>query len=446
MRRFALIGGDSSVESALREALRDLPSALIVLADTVALSAVLNREQVDALFFATDWRTASASRLVNEVRDQCSDLPLILLAHDQDFASALKHIRSSRCDVLRVPFTPQEAQLCARKALLEADHAEEQPAASDTGINMDTESSSMKQALALADRAARSSTTVLIRGESGVGKEVFAQRIHDRSARASQPFVKVHCAALPEAILESELFGYEKGAFTGAAARKAGRFELAAGGTIFLDEIGDISPAVQVKLLRVLQDRKFERLGGTQTLKADVRVIAATHRQLERMLKTREFREDLYYRLNVLPIEVPPLRTRPDHVAALARHFCRHFAEGMGRSVTLDQSALAALTQAAWPGNVRQLQNMIERLVVLTEEEVISSEMVTTELSRGTSAGEEASAELSAIELSRVVQKAERKALQRALERTAGNRVLAARLLGISKRTLFYKLREHKMT
>ncbi|HLV66652.1 MAG TPA: sigma 54-interacting transcriptional regulator, partial [Polyangiaceae bacterium] len=310
-------------------------------------------------------------------------------------------------------------------------------------IEVAGDSPEMAEAVATAERAARSMTTLLIRGESGVGKEVLARYVHARSPRAHRPFVKVHCASLPEAILESELFGYEKGAFTGAGARKPGRFELAEGGTIFLDEIGDVSPAVQVKLLRAVQDREYERLGGTDVLRADVRIITATHRNLERMVKNGEFRQDLYYRLNVLRITVPPLRSRPSDVERLALKFCARFASANGRSVRLGREALDALRSAPWPGNVRQLQNVIERLVVLSDAHVVDASDVRRELERDTFAAQDEGTEMSAVELGAAVRKAERRALKRALERSGGNRALAARLLGVSRRTLFYKLREH---
>src|ERR1700687_1658062 len=214
-------------------------------------------------------------------------------------------------------------------------------------------------------RASGGNATVLIRGESGTGKELAARMIHRQSARATGPLIKVQCAALPESLLESELFGYEKGAFTGAACRKPGRVELAQGGTLFLDEIGDLTPMVQVKLLRLLQDREFEPLGGTRSRQADVRFIAATHRDLEAMMAKGEFREDLFYRLNVIPIWLPPLRARPEDAGLLARHFCAVFsAHHQKPETSLDPTALGALRAQKWPGNVRQLQNFIERLVI----------------------------------------------------------------------------------
>jgi two-component system response regulator AtoC len=303
---------------------------------------------------------------------------------------------------------------------------------------------------------------VLLRGESGTGKEVAARAIHAASPRSKGPFVKVHCAALPDNLLESELFGYEKGAFTGASTRKPGRVELAQGGTLFLDEIGDVTPAVQVKLLRLLQEREYERLGGVETLKADVRFVAATHRDLEGMIKAGTFREDLFYRLSVVPIWLPPLRDRKEDVAPLARRFCADFGAANGRpGIALAPEAIALLEAQSWPGNVRQLQNFVERLVVLSEGTTLDAELVRRELSRqspfdaarspqsGSPAIHEPAAKPSdgagaLLDVRR--REAEREALESALRKAAGNRTLAARILGVSRRTLYNKLEEHRLS
>jgi two-component system, NtrC family, response regulator AtoC len=297
-------------------------------------------------------------------------------------------------------------------------------------------SESMREARDLMTRAARSSATVLLRGESGTGKEVAARRIHAESARRAGPFVAVHCAALPASLLESELFGYEKGAFTGAAKRKPGRVELAAGGTVLLDEIGDVGPEVQVKLLRLLQEKEFQRVGGTRPERVDVRFIAATHRDLETMVSRGEFREDFFYRLNVLPIWLPPLRERRDTIPALAAQFCAAAALDNGRPAMLSPDALALLREREWSGNVRELRSFVERLVVFSDGAVLSAADVRREVSRGPRrAGTGDTAPLT-------IQRgeAERQAISEALDRAHGNRSTAARLLGVSRRTLYNKL------
>src|SRR6478752_3435561 len=228
------------------------------------------------------------------------------------------------------------------------------------------ESPALRDVLARVEQVAQTSSTVLLRGETGTGKEMVARAIHINSARETRPFVRVNCAALAPGVLESELFGHEKGSFTGAMARRLGRFEMADGGTLFLDEVGDLPPDVQVKLLRVLQEREFERVGGSETIKVDVRVVSATHRDLEKQIADGTFREDLYYRLNVFPIVLPPLRDRASDIPVLAEHFVQKYAPGAGKPVRgLDAAAIAALSGYSWPGNVRELENVIERALIL---------------------------------------------------------------------------------
>jgi two-component system response regulator AtoC len=291
---------------------------------------------------------------------------------------------------------------------------------------------------------------VLVRGETGTGKELVARLVHDLSPRAGAPFVKVQCSALPDALLESELFGYERGAFTGALLRKPGRVELAEGGTLFLDEIGDIALPMQVKFLRLLQDRQFERLGGTRTVVANVRFVTATFRDLEGMVKAGQFREDLFYRLNVVTVWLPALRARREDIPELAEHFARTYATG--QAVRFEPRALDRLVAERWPGNIRQLENFVQRLVVLADGPIISAEAVARELGAQTTFSTQSTAfrappgqQMSSATgpLDETLRRAERRALERALEQAAGNRTLAARLLGISRRTLYNKLGAH---
>jgi Nif-specific regulatory protein len=287
-------------------------------------------------------------------------------------------------------------------------------------------------------QVARTSTTVLLRGESGTGKELIAHAIHYNSPRAKKPFVKVSCGALPDTLIESELFGYEKGAFTGADARKKGRFELAEGGTLFLDEIGDVQLSTQVKLLRVLQEREFERLGGHETLKADVRLIAATNKDLERAIEQGKFREDLFYRLNVFPIFIPPLRERKPDVLLLADHFLQRFSAEHGRDIRrLATPAIDMLTSYHWPGNARELQNVIERAVLVCDGHVIHAHHLSPTLQTA-----EASGTVMSIALDDAVAAYEKDLLQDALKSARGNRAKAARLLRTTERIVNYKVRK----
>jgi two-component system, NtrC family, response regulator AtoC len=419
--------------------------------------AVLEQKPIDVVVSDVRMPGMSGLELLAEVTRAYADVPVVLITAHGTVPMAVEAMKAGAADFILKPFDREEILFTIRKALLRAQgEAERSPLKTSVFVGR---SAAMAEVEALLTRAAAGGTaTVLLRGESGTGKELAAKMVHDASPRRTGPFVKLHCAALPETLLESELFGYEKGAFTGAATRKPGRVELANGGTLFLDEIGDITPHVQVKLLRLLQEREFERLGGTQTLKVDVRFVAATHRPLEEMVKKGEFREDLFYRLNVVPVWLPPLRARPEDTEPLARHFLDVHAKANGRQpFTLAPDALQALQAQPWPGNVRQLQNFMERLVVLSDGPTITGEDVARELSRqpGLMPTAAQTAPLSPLAatapssgsepktLDSQRRDTERQALLDALKRAGDNRTLAARLLGISRRTLYNKLEEH---
>jgi len=300
-------------------------------------------------------------------------------------------------------------------------------------------SNAMQEVYDLIAQVARSDATVLIRGESGTGKELVAHAIHYNSRRAERPFVRVHCGALPETVIESELFGHEKGAFTGAVAQRKGRFELAHGGTIFLDEIGDLSPAIQVKLLRVLQEREFERVGGTETLRTDVRLITATNRDLEALIAEGAFREDLYYRLNVFPIRVPPLRERKTDILLLADHFVEKYAKANHKPVKrIATPAIDTLMAYHWPGNVRELENCIERAVLLASDDTIHARHLPPTLQMP-----DASPVASRGTLQAILDATERDLLVDALKASRGNKAKAARALGLTERLMGLRVRKH---
>jgi Nif-specific regulatory protein len=300
-------------------------------------------------------------------------------------------------------------------------------------------SKAMQGVYDLIAQVSKSDATVLIRGESGVGKELVSHAIHYNSVRASRPFVKVNCAALPETIIESELFGHEKGAFTGAIAQRKGRFELAGGGTIFLDEIGDLSPATQIKLLRVLQEKEFERVGGTSTIRADVRIITATNRNLEELVADDTFRQDLYYRLNVFPIHVPPLRERKTDILLLADHFIGKYSLASHKEVRrISTPAIDMLMSYHWPGNVRELENCIERAVLLASEEVIHGHHLPPTLQTA-----EASGTVHSGTLQEALDNLERNLILDALKSSRGNKAKAARALGISERLMGIRVEKH---
>ena len=299
------------------------------------------------------------------------------------------------------------------------------------------EAPEMQAALRLATQVAPSDATVLILGESGTGKELIARAIHEGSLRRDGPFVKVDCTALPEGLLESELFGHEKGAFTDAAAEKQGRFELAHGGTLFLDEVGELPQSLQAKLLRVLQERAFERVGGTRTISVDVRILAATNRDLAKALKAGQFREDLYYRLNVVPVVIPPLRRRPEDILPLAAHFLQHFGARYGKAIPgLSPEAAALLRRYAWPGNVRELEHVIERAVILWERGVLTPEELSVDLMAVAGDGMPDQELMTLEEL-------EREYIRRVLRRVRGHKSRAARILGINRKTLLEKRKRY---
>jgi two-component system response regulator AtoC len=447
-----LLTGESLAEQAT-----PLASTLGLSAKRAELGAELALDQRPVVLLLLELATADelavAGRVLRQAQRVAPPLPVVLAGPAELARRAVEQgatwflptpvAASELARVLRAALSQDEAGLPAPAALVES--------------ALVGESKALSRVKDRIQRVAGGAATLLLRGESGTGKELVARAIHDASPRKDGPFMKVHCAALPDTLLESELFGYERGAFTGAHARKAGRVELAEGGTLFLDEIGDITPSMQVKLLRLLQDREFERLGGTQALTADVRFLAATHRDLEAMVKAGEFREDLFYRLNVVTIWLPPLRARREDIARLASRFCEQSAELNGRpGLLLEPAALMALTAMRWPGNVRQLKNFVERLVVLAEQQSIGPDDVKraqTDETAHFSTQTQAPPLLSSLATDRddavlrplgeEVRLAERRALLKALEHTAGNRVWAARVLGIGRATLYKKLAEH---
>lgn len=451
-----LIASSESVEaSELGESLLDMGIDSARARSGRELVLRLFQSHFDAVIVDVRISDGGVEAVMPVLASEYPELPTIVLADPADLDRAVQAVRAGATDYLPKPVEAEELRYVIGKVLKSSELVDDAPAHSsivEPTTEMLGESSSIRELRGLLVRAARGDATVLVRGESGTGKELVARQLHELSPRRRAPFIKVHCAALPETLLESELFGYEKGAFTGATGTKLGRVELAQGGTLFLDEIGDISPSTQVKLLRILQDRKFERLGGTKTLDADVRFVAATHRDLDAMVRDGTFRSDLFYRLNVVSLWVPPLRERPGDIDLLALSFCRRFAgKGQRRSLSLDVDALEVFRRQPWPGNVRQLENFIERLVVLSDGPRISARDVEHELARqaGTLGfahadrlGPQVNLTSSVLELADAVREAERRAIEKALKRASGNRNLAARLLGISRRKLYYKLQE----
>ncbi len=370
--------------------------------------------------------------------------------------TAVTSMKDGAFDYIQKPFKPREIIKLVRKALekqslvLENRLLRERIKDFQKFEKIVGRSPAMKKALEIVAQVAPSSATVLIQGESGTGKEVVAQAIHDLSPRVNRPFIKVSCAALPETLLEAELFGYERGAFTGAIARKEGRFELANEGTLFLDEIGEVSPTVQVKLLRVLQVGEFERLGGTKTTRADVRLVAATNMNLLEAVERKVFREDLYSRLNVITLTLPPLREREGDIPLLAHHFLEIFKQKNNKEVKgFTQEALEVMSKYSWPRNVRQLQNAIERAVVLTKSDLIVPGDLPPEILKAVEApmtGEDSLLEQKTISipLGTPMESIEKRVIEETLRYSRGDKNLASKILGISARTIYRKIDDDK--
>ncbi len=371
--------------------------------------------------------------LVRRLRASATPPAILLMTAYGTIPQAVEAVRSGACDYLTKPLeSPQVLRAAIRRALGASRPLAPEAAGFDGFLTRDP---ATLEVLALADRAAATDATVLILGESGTGKELLAQRLHRRSPRAAGPFIAVNAAALPEALAESELFGHEKGAFTGAAGRHRGRFELAHGGTLFLDEIGELSEAVQAKLLRALEQRSIERVGSERSIDIDLRLIAATHRDLARDVAEGRFRADLYYRLNVVALRLPPLRERPGDIPLLAEHFLERLATALSLPVRpLAPSAVLQLQSHGWPGNVRELRNALERASIAAVGDVIEAADLPA-LAPGVV--EESS------EAPLALQERERRAILDALDRTSGHRERAAELLGISVRTLYNRLRQY---
>ena len=387
----------------------------------------------------------SGLALLEKVKQADPSIEVILMTAYATTQTAIEAMKKGAYDYVIKPFELTEVKIKIRqileKKVLSTENEKLKSRLHERASlsNMIGESGPMQHVFRMVKKVAPSDATVLIRGESGTGKELVANAIHRNSQRSQQPFVAVNCGALPESLLESELFGHEKGAFTGADRRKIGRFELAGKGTIFLDEIGDISPATQIKLLRVLQAREIVRLGGTETIKIQARTIAATHRNLEKHLKSGEFREDLYYRINVFPIHLPPLRERKEDIPSLIFHFLKKHQAPTSR---LDSRSLKLLQDYRWPGNVRELENIIERLLIMTGSETIMPKDLPPHIfiaDAGTISLEIPDEGLS-------LDAVEQALIQKALIKTQGNKSHAARLLGITRRKLYSMMERFQNT
>ncbi len=405
-------------------------------------------EKGDIDLVITDLRMpgVSGEQVLAKVASETPGIPVIILTGHGSIDSAVDAMRHGAYDFLTKPLNLDQLGMIVKRALesremkVQHEQLKQELADSSSLKEMIGKSASMQKVQELIRKVAPSRASVLITGESGVGKELVANAVHKLSPRKDKSFIKVHCAALSETLLESELFGHEKGAFTGAEKMQKGRFELAHGGTIFLDEIGEINPSVQIKILRVLQEKKFERVGGEQTIEVDVRIVAATNRNLEEEVRAGRFREDLYYRLNVVHIQVPPLRERKDDIPLLMSSFLKEFNEENGRSITgLDNKAKAAMFRYAWPGNIRELRNCMESAVVMCSDNEIGLQDLPPSVS---AAGAGAGDNSVSVPLGVPLDEADRLVIEANLAANKGNRSKTAEILGIGRKTLQRKLAE----
>jgi DNA-binding NtrC family response regulator len=450
-----LVEDKDSLRTMLRLALEAQGYAVIEARDEAEARSALGQSLPAVVLSDLRLPAGDGFGVLRAAKDADPDLPVIVMTAYGSIQDAVSAMKDGALDFLAKPVDPDHLLLLVERALAQRRLLSEynllkEEAAKRRGLPaIIGESTALRHTMQSVQRAAGSDTTVLLEGESGTGKELFARALHALSERANGPFIAINCAAIPDTLLEAELFGYEKGAFTGAAQRKPGRFELAQRGTLFLDEVGELPLALQAKLLRAIETKRFERLGGTSTIQVDVRLVAATNRGLRQAVAARQFREDLYFRLSVFPVTIPPLRDRPEDIPLLARHFVERTCGELGRkTLTLNDRTVDLLSAHGWPGNVRELQNALERAVILAEGDTIhpghlnlSGHAVPT--TAALDPWESIDLEGSLAEATaRVAAEAERRKILRALREAAGDKGRAADLLQIGYKALLGKIRD----
>lgn len=394
--------------------------------------ALLRTHKVGMVLSDVQMQPMDGLALLQKIKTYNPELPVLLMTAYGDVSKAVTAMRHGACDYLLKPFDPDSLLIQVEKYLLSESEYDSHIVAKDP---------STYALLSLAKRVAKSPATVMLTGESGCGKEVIARFIHQHSPRASKPFVAINCAAIPENLLEATLFGYEKGAFTGASQSQPGKFEQAEGGTLLLDEVSEMPLELQAKLLRVLQEREVERVGGHKTIKLDIRVLATSNRDMSAMVHSNKFREDLYYRLNVFPIEIPPLRERPLDIKPLAQQVLETIAATSEQPVAkLSKASITKLTQYAWPGNIRELENVMQRAMILATDTIEAKHINLSESSVNRVSNEDKTALTS-----QDMKSLERQHILETLEAVNGSRKLAVKRLGISERTLRYKLQKYRL-
>jgi DNA-binding NtrC family response regulator len=455
-----IVEDKDSLRAMLRHALEDQGHTVVEAADEAEALRQVRDARPDLVLSDLRLLSGDGVGVLRGAKDIDPELPVIVMTAYGSIQDAVVAMKEGALDFLAKPVDPDHLLLLVERALVQRRMAAENRILRDelavrrgapAIIGQDP---SLQRLMATVHRAASTDTTVLLLGESGTGKELVARTLHALGGRADGPFVAINCAAIPETLLETELFGHEKGAFTGAIARKAGRFELAHRGTLFLDEIGDLPIGLQAKILRALEEKRFDRVGGTQPLQVDVRVIAATNRNLKAAVAARQFREDLFFRLSVFPIDIPPLRERPADIELLARHFVDKFCRDLKKKpLILSAEALDELKRYRWPGNVRELQNCIERAAILTDGDTIRPRHLDLSFRDGIAAEGPVEDPWASLDLRgsladvtrRAVVVIERRKIQTALKDAAGQKPRAADLLQVSYKTLLQKMRDYEI-
>jgi two-component system, NtrC family, response regulator HydG len=451
--KILIVEDNETLREGMAQVLEKMKLEVLQAADGEAALVLLAQTPVSLV--VTDYRMAGMDGLevLSKVKKEAPGTEVLIITAYGSIELAVQAMQLGAADFITKPFSHEEFKLRVGKILQKIEQEERLSRLHDENCYLRQEleeacnfgqligeSEQMRSLYRAITKVAKTDSTVIIYGESGTGKELVAHAIHNSSERAQHPFIRVHCGALAEGVLESELFGHEKGAFTGAIRRKRGRFELAHSGSIFLDEIGDISLGTQVKLLRVLQEREFERVGGEQTLTVDVRVIAATHRDLPALVEEGKFRKDLYYRLHIIPLNLPPLRDRGPDIVLLAHHFLERICQSLSRPLLpLTPAAEQALCSYSWPGNVRELENVLERAAVLAEGIAIDA----CDLPISTDGRAAASSLPQTQTLDEMLDRMEKAAIERAMAEAKGVKMEAARILGIKTSALYYKLEKH---
>jgi two-component system, NtrC family, response regulator AtoC len=438
-KRVLIADDEKNMRWVLGQALTADGYEVIEAADGKSALEAISEQPPDLMILDHKMPAPDGMEVLRRIRGKDMLFPVIMLTAHGNVATAVEAMKAGATEYLTKPFDLEELKLSIDKALRMGDLAAEvERLREELDQTMDIEGivagdPTMLEMLDQVKQVAPTNATVIVYGESGTGKELVARALHRLSPRSGKPFVSISAGALPETLLESELFGYEKGAFTGAVTAKPGRFEMANGGTLFLDEIGDITPAVQVKLLRVLQERSFERLGGTRSIEVDVRLVAATNQDLQQLIEEGQFREDLFYRLSVVPVQLPPLRNRPGDIPALVAHFLERFRAG---DKQISPEAMKLLVEYQWPGNIRELENTIERVVILSRGDVIGPEDLPAEVRAGLHITARGKGALELPEEGCDIEEVEMDLVKQALNRTGGNTAKAAKLLGLTTKTM----------